>query len=69
MLMCMHRAEYILKLCTDASAKVCAYDSLYNSSEQFPLLLLAEWEGNRSYNCSRFGEALYREALLPARDT
>ena len=28
MLMCRHRAEYALKLCADASAKVCAYNSL-----------------------------------------
>ena len=63
MLMCMHRAEYALKLCADASAEVCAYDSII----QFPLLLLlAEGEGNKCYNCSRFGEALHSEALLLA---
>ena len=28
MLMSMYRAEYGLKLCAEASAKVCAYDSL-----------------------------------------
>lgn len=39
MLMCMHRAEYATKLCADASAKVCAYNSL-TPSEQFPLLSL-----------------------------